>query len=212
MAAIHTLVMTGASRGIGRIAAEHLLRCDPAVHLVAAIYLVHEFARRLAEGIDIVSFNPGSVPGTGLARNADPISQFRMARIMPLTVLTPMAASQKDAGRNLANTVLGKTKAPTGSYVDRRRSTGPPPNPTNAAAKPTSGISPRSSQRSDPYIVRRQCRNEQLALNDALDYPVTTTPLTQPLSRCTQAKSRMMRATRSSSSPCGHHVLVAAGG
>ena len=86
---------------------------------LAAIYLVHEFARRLPKGVDIVSFNPGFVPGTGLARNADPISQFVMARIMPLMALTPMATSQKDAGRDLANVVLGKTNASTGSYVDR---------------------------------------------------------------------------------------------
>ncbi|MGW4229976.1 hypothetical protein ACWEF9_11950 [Streptomyces sp. NPDC004980] len=30
----HTIVMTGASRGIGRVAAEHILRRSPAVHLL----------------------------------------------------------------------------------------------------------------------------------------------------------------------------------
>jgi len=41
---------------------------------------------------------------------------------MPLMALTPMATSQKDAGRYLADdVVLGKTTAPTGSYVDRAK-------------------------------------------------------------------------------------------
>ena len=86
---------------------------------LAAIYLVHEYARRLPAGVDVVSFNPGFVPGTGLARNADPVSRFMMRRIMPLMTLTPMATSPSAAGRYLADVVLGRTKAPTGSYVDR---------------------------------------------------------------------------------------------
>lgn len=86
---------------------------------LAAIYLVHEYARRFPKGVDVVSYNPGFVPGTGLARNADPISRFLMASVMPLMALTSMATSQKNAGRYLANVVVGKTEAPTGSYVDR---------------------------------------------------------------------------------------------
>lgn len=88
---------------------------------LAAIYLVHEYARRLPKGIDIVSYNPGFVPGTGLARNADAVSRFMMGRVMPLMALTSMATSQKNAGRYLADVVLGKTTAPTGSYVDRAK-------------------------------------------------------------------------------------------
>jgi NAD(P)-dependent dehydrogenase (short-subunit alcohol dehydrogenase family) len=86
---------------------------------LAAIYHVHELARRLADSVDVVSFNPGFVPGTGLARNADPITRFITGRIMPLMTLTPMASNPRDAGRDLANLVLGRTKAPTGSYVNR---------------------------------------------------------------------------------------------
>jgi NAD(P)-dependent dehydrogenase (short-subunit alcohol dehydrogenase family) len=87
---------------------------------LAAIYHVHELARRL-DGVDVVSFNPGFVPGTGLARNADAVSRFMMRRIMPLMALTSMATTPRDAGRYLANVVLGKTTAPTGSYVDRAK-------------------------------------------------------------------------------------------
>ncbi|MET8355159.1 MULTISPECIES: SDR family NAD(P)-dependent oxidoreductase [unclassified Micromonospora] len=88
---------------------------------LAAIYLVHEYARRLPAGIDVVAYNPGFVPGTDLARNADPVSRFAMRRIMPAMTLTPFATSRSAAGRYLADVVLGTTKAPTGSYVDRGR-------------------------------------------------------------------------------------------
>ncbi|MBO0871787.1 MAG: SDR family NAD(P)-dependent oxidoreductase [Pseudonocardia sp.] len=88
---------------------------------LAAIYLVHEYARRLPSGVDAVAFNPGFVPGTDLARNAGPLSRFAMRRILPLMTLTPFASSRAAAGRYLADVVLGTTEAPTGSYLDRRR-------------------------------------------------------------------------------------------
>lgn len=88
---------------------------------LAVIYLVHAYARRLPAGIDAVAYNPGFVPGTGLARNAGPVSRFAMARIMPLMTLTPFATGRRAAGRYLADVVLGRTHAPTGSYVDRSR-------------------------------------------------------------------------------------------
>ncbi|MEU0197212.1 MULTISPECIES: SDR family NAD(P)-dependent oxidoreductase [unclassified Streptomyces] len=88
---------------------------------LAAIYLVHEYARRLPAGIDAVAYNPGFVPGTGLARNAGPLTRFAMRRVLPLLALTPFATSSDAAGRYLADVVLGTTRAPTGSYVDRGR-------------------------------------------------------------------------------------------
>src|SRR5258708_32498259 len=81
---------------------------------LAAIYLVHEYARRLPAGIDAVAYNPGFVPGTGLARNAGPLSRFAMRRILPVMALTPFATSRGAAGRYLADVVLGTTEASTG--------------------------------------------------------------------------------------------------
>ncbi|WP_040734030.1 SDR family NAD(P)-dependent oxidoreductase [Nocardia tenerifensis] len=86
---------------------------------LAAIYLVHEYARRLPNGVEVVAFNPGFVPGTGLARDADPFSRFAMRRILPMMTLTPFATTQAAAGKHLADVVLGATRAPSGSYVDR---------------------------------------------------------------------------------------------
>lgn len=88
---------------------------------LAVIHLVHEYARRLPAGIDAVAYNPAFVPGTGLARNAGPLSRFAMRRVLPLMTLTPFATSRDAAGRHLADVVLGSTEAPTGSYVDRGR-------------------------------------------------------------------------------------------
>jgi len=88
---------------------------------LAVIYLVHEYARRLSAGIDAVAYNLGFVPGTGLTRNAGPVSRFAMRRVLPVLTLTPFATSRSAAGRYLADVVLGTTKAPTGSYVDRSR-------------------------------------------------------------------------------------------
>ncbi|MDQ1050790.1 hypothetical protein [Streptomyces sp. V4I2] len=88
---------------------------------LAALHLVHEYARRLRAGIDAVAYNSGFVPGTGLARNADPVSRFAMRRVLSALTLTPLATSRSAAGRCLADVVLGTTRAPTGSYVDRAR-------------------------------------------------------------------------------------------
>ncbi|QNI07354.1 SDR family NAD(P)-dependent oxidoreductase [Mycobacterium kubicae] len=86
---------------------------------LAVIYLVHEYARRLPAGVDIVSYNPGFVPNTGLARNADPLSRFVVRRILPALAVTPVATSRRAAGQYLADVVLGKIDAASGSYVDR---------------------------------------------------------------------------------------------
>lgn len=86
---------------------------------LAAIYWVHEAARQMADRVDVVSFNPGFVPGTGLARHADPASRFMMRWVMPVLTLTSKATSPSAAGRDLAGVVLGATPAPSGAYVDR---------------------------------------------------------------------------------------------
>ncbi|GGJ67728.1 hypothetical protein GCM10010121_093040 [Streptomyces brasiliensis] len=88
---------------------------------LAAIYLIHEYARRLPSGVDIVGYNPGFVPGTGLTRGAGAAVRLAMRTIMPLMTLTSLASTQQEAGRHFADVVLGLTPAPSGSYVDRTR-------------------------------------------------------------------------------------------
>ncbi|OXR45901.1 hypothetical protein B7C42_02193 [Nocardia cerradoensis] len=88
---------------------------------LAMIYLVHEYARRLPAGVDIFSYNPGFVPGTGLIRNAGPLERFAVRRLAPALTWTPLASTPKTAGRRLAEVVTGSVPADSGSYIDRYR-------------------------------------------------------------------------------------------
>ncbi|MCD0446557.1 SDR family NAD(P)-dependent oxidoreductase [Glycomyces sp. A-F 0318] len=88
---------------------------------LGGIHLVHEWARRLPSGVDIVAYNPSLVIGTGLARDAGGASDFLMRRVVPALVLTPLVDTPPVAGRRLADVVLGDTAAATGSYVHRAR-------------------------------------------------------------------------------------------
>jgi NAD(P)-dependent dehydrogenase (short-subunit alcohol dehydrogenase family) len=90
---------------------------------LAAVYLVHEWARRLPHGVDIVAHSPGLVPATGHGRHAKPFARFLNDRIVPLLTVTPAIDNAATAGRRLAATVTGRTPAPSGSYVDRIRVT-----------------------------------------------------------------------------------------
>ncbi|MEU7468876.1 SDR family NAD(P)-dependent oxidoreductase [Streptomyces sp. NPDC044984] len=90
---------------------------------LAAMYLVHEWARRLPCGVDIVAHSPGLVPATGHGRHAKPFARFLDRRVVPLLTLTPAVDNAATAGRRLAATVTGRTAAPSGSYVDRTRVT-----------------------------------------------------------------------------------------
>lgn len=85
---------------------------------LAVIYLAHALARRLPEGIDIFTFNPGLVPGTGLVRDSGPVARFAFRRIMPLMTATPWARTLTASGSDLANAAIGPIDAPSGSYLN----------------------------------------------------------------------------------------------
>jgi len=86
---------------------------------LGGIHLVHELARRLPAGVDIVAYNPSLVIGTGLARDAGGASDVLMRYVVPALALTPLVDTPSAAGRKLADAVLGRTVAPTGSYIHR---------------------------------------------------------------------------------------------
>lgn len=100
---------------------------------LAAIYLVHEYARRFPSGPSLLAYNPGFVPGTSLARDADVFSRFAMRWVMPLLTLTPLATTPTRAGRLLAATALGAVAAPNGAYIDRDRAARSSPESYDAA-------------------------------------------------------------------------------
>jgi NAD(P)-dependent dehydrogenase (short-subunit alcohol dehydrogenase family) len=86
---------------------------------LAVIYLVHALARRVPEGIDVYTYNPGAVPGTGLNREASPAGQ-RIGQILVHGLrLTPFAMDPRKAGVLLAEAAGGPRPGPNGAYVDR---------------------------------------------------------------------------------------------
>lgn len=85
---------------------------------LAVIYLVHALARRLPPGIEVFSFNPGLVPGTGLVRDSGPASRFLFRWVMPVMTLTPYARTQEVSGADLAAAAGGAVHADSGSYVN----------------------------------------------------------------------------------------------
>lgn len=90
---------------------------------LGGVHLVHEWARRLPDGIDIVSYNPSLVVGTGLARETGGAFPFLMRRVIPLLAVTPLVDTPVPAGRKLADAVLGVTPAATGAYIHREKVT-----------------------------------------------------------------------------------------
>lgn len=88
---------------------------------LGVIYLVHALARRLPPGIDVFSFNPALVPGTGLARAAGPITRFIFHRILPALTITPIARRASVSGADLAAAAIGPIPGESGSYINGSR-------------------------------------------------------------------------------------------
>lgn len=86
---------------------------------LGVVYLVHALRRRLPEGVDVYSYNPGLVPGTGLTRDAGRIGQAVFGAIGKALVALPVATSPDEAGRLLAETMTGPRPGESGSYISR---------------------------------------------------------------------------------------------
>ncbi|MEE8556722.1 MAG: hypothetical protein V3T14_02435, partial [Myxococcota bacterium] len=79
------------------------------------LFFAYELGRRLADRglstpdrpVTVNTFEPGLVPGSGLARDYSRVAQFIWYRILPvLTLFTSKVNTADDAGRALANLVL----------------------------------------------------------------------------------------------------------
>ncbi|TGD36785.1 SDR family NAD(P)-dependent oxidoreductase [Brevibacterium aurantiacum] len=113
---VEALAHVGAFADLGNTAAG---RTAYSTSKLAAIYLIHEYARRFPTGPTLAGYNPGFVPGTDLARDASVASRLAMRWIMPLLTITPLATTPSKAGGFLADAALGTVKAPSGAYIDR---------------------------------------------------------------------------------------------
>lgn len=82
------------------------------------IYLVHALAHRLPAGVQVYSFNPGLVPGTGLVRDSGPVARFLFRAVMPSMTHTPFARTMAMSGRALAAAATAPIAAASGSYLN----------------------------------------------------------------------------------------------
>jgi hypothetical protein len=85
---------------------------------LGVIYLVNALARRLPAGVEVFSFNPGLVPGTGLARDVGPMIRFANRAILPALTITPWARRAAVSGADLATAATAPAPGPSGSYIN----------------------------------------------------------------------------------------------
>ncbi|MGP3949998.1 SDR family NAD(P)-dependent oxidoreductase [Streptomyces sp. 7N604] len=90
---------------------------------LAVLYLVHALARRLPPGVDVFTYNPGYVPGTGLVRDAGPVTRALSRTLLHGLRATPFAMGPRTAGRRLAHAAAGPRPGSSGTYLDRGRIT-----------------------------------------------------------------------------------------
>ncbi|MGW4477700.1 SDR family NAD(P)-dependent oxidoreductase [Rhodococcus triatomae] len=92
---------------------------------LGTLYWVHELARRAPRGIDAICFDPGMMPGTGLARNRGAIQRFGWNHLLPaMNVLAGVSTPARSAAHLLA-LATGTSRIPDatlrGSYVELDR-------------------------------------------------------------------------------------------
>ncbi len=88
------------------------------VSKLALIYLTHQFARLAPAGVDVYSFHPGMVPGTGIARHASTPIRWLWRTVVPLLRFLPAVNSATSAGEKLAKVITGPTPADSGGYLN----------------------------------------------------------------------------------------------
>ena len=86
------------------------------------VLFAYELDRRLGHGqhgVTVNAFNPGLMPGSGLARDYGPVERFAWRFLMPATRILPGVRSTRQSGRHLAALVSdpGYVNV-TGSYFD----------------------------------------------------------------------------------------------
>jgi NAD(P)-dependent dehydrogenase (short-subunit alcohol dehydrogenase family) len=86
------------------------------------VLYAYELARRLAgdeRRITVNAFNPGLMPGTGLARDASAFQQLVWDRFLPRLTFLPFVRTPQQSGADLARLTAEETA--TGAYFDGPR-------------------------------------------------------------------------------------------
>src|SRR5262249_14156163 len=86
------------------------------------VLFAYELDRRLdrgAHGITVNAFDPGLIPGSGLARDYPPRQRFAWLFLLPALRVLPAVRSPRTSGRHLATLVSGaRFDGVTGHYFD----------------------------------------------------------------------------------------------
>lgn len=91
---------------------------------LADVRTAYALARRLEpRGITVNAFDPGLVPGTGLARDARPVGRALFATLARALVVLPGVNTAATSSADLARLVTDPALATTGAYVVRRAAT-----------------------------------------------------------------------------------------
>jgi NAD(P)-dependent dehydrogenase (short-subunit alcohol dehydrogenase family) len=88
---------------------------------LAVVYQAHEWDRRHGDAVPALRVNvydPGLMPGTGLARRRSGVERFAWAWLLPVLRILPRVTTPRRSARALADLVLGRTHAGLrGGYV-----------------------------------------------------------------------------------------------
>jgi NAD(P)-dependent dehydrogenase (short-subunit alcohol dehydrogenase family) len=91
------------------------------------LLFAYELARRLPmqRQISVNAFDPGLMPGSGLARDYGPLQRFAWKFVLPaLSLAVPGVNTRRRSGRNLGELVLAIDRTPaTGQYYQKREAT-----------------------------------------------------------------------------------------
>lgn len=100
---------------------------------LAVLYQAHEWDRRYGEGpqgLRVAVYDPGLMPGTGLARRFPPVRRFAWSFVLPLMRVLPGVTSPRRSSAHLADLVSGRRHGHLrGAYV----AIGTPRDPSPAA-------------------------------------------------------------------------------
>lgn len=89
---------------------------------LGTLYWVHELARRAPQRIDAICYDPGMMPGTGLARDRSAIERFGWKYLLPAMRVVPGVSTPKRSATHLSAIATANTPIPEadlrGGYVE----------------------------------------------------------------------------------------------
>ncbi|MGX1807573.1 SDR family NAD(P)-dependent oxidoreductase [Nocardia sp. NPDC055321] len=89
---------------------------------LGTLYWVHELARRAPEFIDPICYDPGMMPGTGLARDRSAVERFGWKYLLPAMRVVPGVSTPRRSATELTALATGSATIPApalrGAYVE----------------------------------------------------------------------------------------------